>query len=145
LKFLESSSRPISFAAIKNGFAPIVNSIVFLPSFPCLLLLTVPKEAAMKAVQKWLILCGLILVCQTASAAGKASHVVLIVWDGMRPDFVSAENTPSLFAAAQNGVTFPALAGGTGLVPASGRTRRPQSSPGHSRRRPLPGQCHAGP
>jgi arylsulfatase A-like enzyme len=60
----------------------------------------------MKAVQKWLILCGLIVLCHAASAAGKASHVVLIVWDGMRPDFVSPENTPTLFAAAQNGVTF---------------------------------------
>jgi arylsulfatase A-like enzyme len=41
-----------------------------------------------------------------AMAAGKASHVVLIVWDGMRPDFVSEENTPTLFAAARGGVTF---------------------------------------
>ena len=60
----------------------------------------------MKTVQKWLALFGLIIICHTAIAAGKASHVVLIVWDGMRPDFVSAENTPTLFAAAQNGVTF---------------------------------------
>jgi arylsulfatase A-like enzyme len=60
----------------------------------------------MKALQKWLVLGGLIVLCQTAAAAGKAAHVVLIVWDGMRPDFVSAENTPNLFAAAQKGVTF---------------------------------------
>lgn len=47
-----------------------------------------------------------IALCHEALAAGKASHVVLIVWDGMRPDFVSQENTPVLFAAARNGVTF---------------------------------------
>jgi predicted AlkP superfamily pyrophosphatase or phosphodiesterase len=47
-----------------------------------------------------------VVLCQTAFATGKASHVVLIVWDGMRPDFVSEENTPTLFAAARGGVTF---------------------------------------
>jgi arylsulfatase A-like enzyme len=41
-----------------------------------------------------------------AAAAGKASHVILIVWDGMRPDFVSKENTPTLFEMSRNGVTF---------------------------------------
>jgi arylsulfatase A-like enzyme len=39
-------------------------------------------------------------------AAGRASHVVLVVWDGMRPDFVSETNTPALFALAKDGVTF---------------------------------------
>ncbi len=28
--------------------------------------------------------------------APKAEHVVLMVWDGMRPDFVSEANTPHL-------------------------------------------------
>jgi predicted AlkP superfamily pyrophosphatase or phosphodiesterase len=41
-----------------------------------------------------------------AYAAGRASHVVLIVWDGMRPDFVSEATTPTLFARARDGVTF---------------------------------------
>ncbi len=49
----------------------------------------------------FLLLCGL-----TADAAGKASHVVILVWDGMRPDFVSQENTPTLFALANEGTTF---------------------------------------
>ncbi len=40
------------------------------------------------------------------SAAGKAAHVVVVVWDGMRPDFVSEEHTPALFKLAQEGVTF---------------------------------------
>ena len=37
---------------------------------------------------------------------GKAEHVVVVVWDGMRPDLVSAENTPNLWALAQRGVFF---------------------------------------
>ena len=36
----------------------------------------------------------------------KTQHVVMIVWDGLRPDSVNAQNTPTLFALAQNGVTF---------------------------------------
>ncbi len=39
-------------------------------------------------------------------AAGKASRVVVVVWDGMRPDFVSESNTPTLFKLTQEGVTF---------------------------------------
>ncbi|MGZ4963117.1 MAG: alkaline phosphatase family protein [Limisphaerales bacterium] len=35
-----------------------------------------------------------------------AKHVVLIVWDGMRPDFVNASNCPTLFQLSQQGVTF---------------------------------------
>jgi arylsulfatase A-like enzyme len=48
----------------------------------------------------------LILLCQSVLAAGKASHVVLIVWDGMRPDLISQENTPTLFEMSKKGVTF---------------------------------------
>jgi arylsulfatase A-like enzyme len=33
-------------------------------------------------------------------------HVVVIVWDGMRPDFVNERNTPALWKLAQEGVTF---------------------------------------
>jgi arylsulfatase A-like enzyme len=33
-------------------------------------------------------------------------HVVIVVWDGMRPDFVNEENTPSLWKLAHEGVTF---------------------------------------
>ncbi|HWV99670.1 MAG TPA: alkaline phosphatase family protein [Candidatus Acidoferrum sp.] len=41
-----------------------------------------------------------------SAAAGKAAHVVVVVWDGMRPDFVNEHNTPALFKLAQQGVTF---------------------------------------
>ncbi len=33
-------------------------------------------------------------------------HVVVVVWDGMRPDFVSEQNTPALWRLAQSGVIF---------------------------------------
>jgi predicted AlkP superfamily pyrophosphatase or phosphodiesterase len=35
-----------------------------------------------------------------------AGHVVVIVWDGMRPDFVSEKNTPRLWKLSREGVTF---------------------------------------
>lgn len=39
-------------------------------------------------------------------AAGKAAHVVVLVWDGMRPDFVTEKTTPTLMKLAREGVTF---------------------------------------
>src|SRR6266404_2175922 len=33
-------------------------------------------------------------------------HVVVVVWDGMRPDFVSEKTTPTLSKLASEGVTF---------------------------------------
>ena len=33
-------------------------------------------------------------------------HVVVVVWDGMRPDFVTERNTPALWKLAQEGVAF---------------------------------------
>jgi len=33
-------------------------------------------------------------------------HVIVVVWDGMRPDFISEQNTPTLWKLAQQGVTF---------------------------------------
>jgi arylsulfatase A-like enzyme len=61
---------------------------------------------AMRLVKHFSVVLGCMALCQAASAAGKASHVVLIVWDGMRPDFVTQEYSPTLFAAAREGVTF---------------------------------------
>ena len=39
-------------------------------------------------------------------AEGKATHVVVIVWDGMRPDFMTQELTPTLYKMAHEGATF---------------------------------------
>ena len=43
---------------------------------------------------------------RAAMASPPAKHVVIVVWDGMRPDFVSEQNTPTLWKLAQTGVTF---------------------------------------
>ncbi len=41
-----------------------------------------------------------------AVAKGQAEHVVVVVWDGMRPDFITPQYTPTLYALATNGVFF---------------------------------------
>ena len=46
---------------------------------------------------------------QDRSAEGpirRGEHVVVVVWDGMRPDFVSEQSTPALWKLAHRGVTF---------------------------------------
>jgi predicted AlkP superfamily pyrophosphatase or phosphodiesterase len=50
-----------------------------------------------------LFLCLFVTVAQGAT---NSSHVVLVVWDGMRPDFVNETNTPTLAKLAREGVTF---------------------------------------
>ena len=42
----------------------------------------------------------------SAVAAGKADHVVVVVWDGMRPDFVTPQYTPALYELARKGTFF---------------------------------------
>jgi arylsulfatase A-like enzyme len=37
---------------------------------------------------------------------GEDRHVVVLVWDGMRPDFMNERDTPALWKLAQEGVTF---------------------------------------
>lgn len=49
------------------------------------------------------------IVCASSSAIVPAKpehHVVLVVWDGMRPDFVTEQNTPTLWKLAREGITF---------------------------------------
>ena len=45
-------------------------------------------------------------LAQFCQAASSERHVVLVVWDGMRPDFVNSTNTPALFELAHRGVFF---------------------------------------
>ena len=56
------------------------------------------------------LLCVLLLTFAggllTAAAKGKADHVILVVWDGMRPDFVTPQYTPALYEFAQKGTFF---------------------------------------
>jgi arylsulfatase A-like enzyme len=42
----------------------------------------------------------------SAAEAQRTEHVVLVVWDGMRPDFVSPQHCPNLYSLAINGVFF---------------------------------------
>src|SRR5205823_13243867 len=49
------------------------------------------------------------ILCVPAIAAGTLKserHIVVVVWDGMRPDFVSEKNTPALYKLSHDGVTF---------------------------------------
>jgi predicted AlkP superfamily pyrophosphatase or phosphodiesterase len=41
-----------------------------------------------------------------ADPPGADRHVVVVVWDGMRPDFVGEKTTPTLWKLAGEGVTF---------------------------------------
>src|SRR4051812_16366749 len=50
-----------------------------------------------------------LIVCASAVAVVPAKpgrHVLVVVWDGMRPDFVTEQNTPTLWKLAREGVTF---------------------------------------
>lgn len=53
-------------------------------------------------------LLGMVLAFQQPAifAAGKADHVVVVVWDGMRPDAISKKHTPTLHKLAREGVIF---------------------------------------
>ena len=42
----------------------------------------------------------------TAAHRGRGRIVVLMVWDGLRPDFVTQRDTPNLFRMAREGVRF---------------------------------------
>ena len=46
------------------------------------------------------------LLVPAVAAAPPDKHVVVVVWDGMRPDFVSEQNTPTLWKLALSGVIF---------------------------------------
>ncbi len=62
----------------------------------------IPRMRAVVSLLFW-------MVCASFAAAALAKserHVVIVVWDGMRPDFVSEQNTPTLWKLAREGVTF---------------------------------------
>lgn len=52
----------------------------------------------------------IILACLGALTCAKADginkHVVVVVWDGMRPDFINGRNTPTLYELMHRGVFF---------------------------------------
>src|SRR5204863_8452571 len=52
------------------------------------------------------IACWLCALATGAQLSNQSRHVVVVVWDGMRPDFVTEQNTPALWKLAREGVTF---------------------------------------
>jgi predicted AlkP superfamily pyrophosphatase or phosphodiesterase len=56
-----------------------------------------------------IVLLGIGLLSQSTvclHAAGRAKYFILVVWDGMRPDFVSQDLTPTLWQLREAGVWF---------------------------------------
>jgi arylsulfatase A-like enzyme len=50
-----------------------------------------------------------VIICASSAAIVPAKpqhHVVVVVWDGMRPDFVTEQKTPTLWKLAREGTTF---------------------------------------
>jgi len=43
---------------------------------------------------------------ETTEARGKAEHIVVVVCDGLRPDFVTPQYTPTLYELAVRGTFF---------------------------------------
>jgi arylsulfatase A-like enzyme len=52
------------------------------------------------------IACWFCALATGAEPSNQSRHVVVVVWDGMRPDFVTEQNTPALWKLAREGVTF---------------------------------------
>ncbi len=53
-----------------------------------------------------LLALGCLLLARAPADAAAARHVVLVVWDGMRPDFVGPQYTPTLHELARRGTFF---------------------------------------
>lgn len=65
----------------------------------------------MKLPTAFALLAGLALFPPVAAQAapvpnGRAEHIVVVVWDGMRPDFITPQYCPTLYSLATNGTFF---------------------------------------
>ena len=60
----------------------------------------------MRKSLSFLVIASQLVLPAHSTAAGKARHVVVIVWDGMRPDFVTEQNCPTLYQMSRRGVFF---------------------------------------
>jgi arylsulfatase A-like enzyme len=65
-----------------------------------------PGNAMIRLVKLFTAVLFTLASTVTLPAAGTATHVVVVVWDGMRPDFVTPATTPTLCNLAKRGVTF---------------------------------------
>src|SRR5262245_30093881 len=66
----------------------------------------------MKRISLWVVaVCAQTMVTIFSVAAppapnGRAEHILVVVWDGMRPDFVTPQHCPTLYSLATNGTFF---------------------------------------
>src|ERR1041385_5266683 len=86
------------------------GSITFSAGIPrfCLHFLLQMKRAFSPRVIFYLLVVGFWagLDSPQICAKGVAEHVVVVVWDGMRPDFITPQYCPMLYSLAQEGVYF---------------------------------------
>ncbi len=61
-------------------------------------------KACIATLSPLLLVCS--IHCCLATGPAVDRHIVIVAWDGMRPDFVSEENTPTLWKLAREGVMF---------------------------------------
>ncbi len=66
-----------------------------------------------------------VLAAANLFAAGKAPHVVVLVWDGLRPDFVTEEDAPTLFKLARQKLSGRLLTEALVEPPAPAPSRQP--------------------
>jgi arylsulfatase A-like enzyme len=64
------------------------------------------EQGARRNFKRLLIVTLLVGSLEQAALGGKADHVVVVVWDGLRPDYVSAQYTPNLNQLARQGTFF---------------------------------------
>src|SRR4029453_216399 len=64
------------------------------------------KASDMNLLSLVLVFAVLALSFEKAGARGQAEHVVVVVWDGLRPDFITPQYTPALYELATKGAFF---------------------------------------
>jgi arylsulfatase A-like enzyme len=65
-----------------------------------------PRLAATLLASLALTACGGGAITATAFSAAQPTRTIVMVWDGLRPDSVTATDTPNLYALRQAGVNF---------------------------------------
>jgi arylsulfatase A-like enzyme len=64
------------------------------------------RTVAVALLTSWTLIASTSRAIEGSRPYQSDRHAVIVVWDGMRPDFVTEQNTPTLWKLAQNGVTF---------------------------------------
>jgi len=67
------------------------------------------RSSILSHITKMLLSILVVIFCGASlsrAVAGEPRHVVVVVLDGMRPDFVTEQSTPTLWNLAKDGVTF---------------------------------------